>query len=734
MMRIRIGAAFLVTLLILQVVPAYAGEQPPGEVKPAMTTVGLNDLNSTSEGGLELLTEDQAVKIFSQVFPSLCQGKNFTVEFQDEDINGHPSWRINLKGYGDFWPEYNDAQELLGGVVDAITGEITGFHYRPDLGFYRGKKVSLTREQAGRIAGEFVRKMLPDKISQLTLNPTSQEGLIPGEGYHTYYSFTWQRLNNSILVDWDSVRVGVDAYSGLVTSYNYCWHDMELPEVSKVIAADKIMDDLLDEIGLFLAYTRFSTHLRFGDQLQLIYQLNTTALFVDARSGNWLDSRGQIINPADSRIYNQTFNMINSGAVLSDNQSRNLISYDEARSTAQEFFHSQGLKGEVRKSGGGRGPDGQDEYWYFSLENTPDNIRQDLSVMIDAYSGMIKGFSYHGRLNPVKGEPLTYEQALTRARAVIEKYHPKNADQIVLNKNWQVIGEPEGRYYFRFTRLLNGIPLENDDIIVVIDGNSGKVVEYQVDWHPVKSMSAVKLLDEKRARQIFKDRFPLELVYAFPWDEGTPAKGAILVYRIPAFQRLNAVTGEVFDRLMVNKPDVTKLTLQTADPALSLLAENGLLLDRQFVNPVTRREALKALIAATNPRRMYARADDVQLHIPDIDENDPDLLTFKLAVKRGIIPDGDLVKAEQGISREEWAEWVVKALGYEEIASNKISVAVPFRDASKITPSKSNFVGLAYGLNVVGADKEGYFHPDKGVKWSDLAASTGQIAVSQVKQ
>ncbi|MGI6435265.1 MAG: hypothetical protein ACOX0F_07890 [Syntrophomonadaceae bacterium] len=75
---------------------------------------------------------------------------------------------------------------------------------------------------------------------------------------------------------------------------------------------------------------------------------------------------------------------------------------------------------------------------------------------------------------------------------------------------------------------------------------------------------------------------------------------------------------------------------QWSAPALAMLNENGLFTGA--VNPdetITRREALKAVLVATNPRAYYSYARGKEVQLDDITKEDPDLESFALAVKPG---------------------------------------------------------------------------------------------------
>lgn len=163
-------------------------------------------------------------------------------------------------------------------------------------------------------------------------------------------------------------------------------------------------------------------------------------------------------------------------------------------------------------------------------------------------------------------------------------------------------------------------------------------------------------------------------------------------------------------------------------PALSMLNENGLLTGT--VNPdeaITRREALKAVLAATNPRAYYSYARSKQIELDDIKAEDPDYETFALAASRGIIPPWGQFDPDGYINREELAVWVIKSLGYDNIAQIKNPITTPVKDAGKISANRYNYVGLAYGLGIITPDGNNNLRSLDKVSRAEMAIMASRI-------
>lgn len=222
--------------------------------------------------------------------------------------------------------------------------------------------------------------------------------------------------------------------------------------------------------------------------------------------------------------------------------------------------------------------------------------------------------------------------------------------------------------------------------------------------------------------------FPLRLTYAITDRNNDQARTARLVYSLPSFQRVDAVTGQALD-LQQPPPAAGGFSV----PELSLLAENGLFPGKpgQEQLPVTRRQALKAVVMSTNPRRIWSHADEIQLSLTDIAATDPDHINFKLAVKRGIIPNRGRFDPDSHISREEISTWLVKAIGYDDIARLTVPIVLPFADADRIKAGYRNYVGLTCGLGLLGADDQGCFSPGDPITWEELATVASKLAATR---
>ncbi|HEX3010738.1 MAG TPA: YcdB/YcdC domain-containing protein, partial [Syntrophomonadaceae bacterium] len=522
---------------------------------------------------------------------------------------------------------------------NAKSGDILNLDFNPKSEFYLGKQISLTREQAQKIAQQFLVKIQPDKAGALKLK--TDDSLYPSydRNIRLYFNFTWQREVNGLAVDWDNISIGVDAYTGLISHYTYNWNEAELPALGEMLDREKLQEKLIKDIGLVTCY-RYENDMygQSSGKIIPVYQLNTASYFVDARSGRFLDYYGRTIPNKDIRAYDKDFMPLANSAINEPPWPTKQIDPEIAKKAAQDFFVSMGYKGEIRKSGsgGGSGPGYRDEHWLYSLQDP--QLDNELQIDVNAFTGEVVGFHFNENTNGTAN--LNYDQALSKAWAAVQKYDPGKIDQIALNHNmyWD---DNRSSYNYEFTRLVNGIPFNRDAIRVIVNSKSGEITAYNREWRPVQIEALPKLISLDEARAQIWSQNALTLSYVFPRDNQYKTAGdSIPVYRLP-YTEINACTGKPIS--ITNEKSEMSIPKEVWDghwaaPALSLLKANGLMNSKavQADDVITRRDILKVLVAATNPSIYYGDEYNFELKLTDIPANDADLGSFKMAVNRKI--------------------------------------------------------------------------------------------------
>ncbi len=119
-------------------------------------------------------------------------------------------------------------------------------------------------------------------------------------GEEKSYSFQFVRKIDKAYVQDNGIYVTVDAVSGMVTSYNLSWNEVDFPAQDNVIALEKAYDVLFEEVGLELKYivpNRYDLDIssRKNQEAILVYGLkNHKHANIDANTGVILDYNGKV--------------------------------------------------------------------------------------------------------------------------------------------------------------------------------------------------------------------------------------------------------------------------------------------------------------------------------------------------------------------------------------------------------------------------------------------------------
>jgi uncharacterized membrane protein YkoI len=181
----------------------------------------------------------------------------------------------------------------------------------------------------------------------------------------------------------------------------------------------------------------------------------------------------------------------------------------------------------------------------------------EMTVQVDAVTGDVLSMY---RWKPgsssqpvVKLPKITQGQAEKIALELLEKLQPEKS------RHFELVQEPDqpvlvvnpygpARYQFYFQRFFQEIPFPANSVRIVLDGDTGEVLEYSFSWDQVTLQVPEKILDQAAAEKIFQDEFGMELIYFRPVAEKRGQKMPVkFVYRVkePARVIIDAATGEI---------------------------------------------------------------------------------------------------------------------------------------------------------------------------------------------
>ncbi len=362
---------------------------------------------------------------------------------------------------------------------------------------------------------------------------------------------------------------------------------------------------------------------------------------------------------------------------------------------------------------------------------------------------------------------ITYEDAKTKAVELVKKQLPWLSDQLYVREpseaelNRQNNGNRQ--YSITFVHQIDGARIDNDSIQVNIDAYTGDIQDYWVSMSDFEYPSQTPpVIGQDKAVDAWMNYYKLELTYVtemsfqingepvpvekyklmvasgeLKGDAGDIQSTTKLVYRLVAKPLdesviLDAQTGqwrssESGDPTTLIKPKAADVEGHWAQRELELMvAYKALDLQDGKVRPnqvITRGELIKMLVLAMNSGRppiLYA-GDQSTAKFDDVAATSAYYPYIQNAVQQNLIDLGDgSFNPEGKVDREEMAELIVKALGYNALAEHGDIFNVAFKDESKV--KKKGQAAIVVGLHIMSLTG-GNFLPERQVTRAEAAAA-----------
>lgn len=688
------------------------------------------------------VSKDEALRIARDLFPELLAGKDLNAELADDYWEDVPVWQIGFQetAYSGGRTEYLDI------ALNAKTGKLKRMYYNgPSTGLEQGD-VPITEETARQRAEAFAKKFCPAEFARSRL--VERDYIYQPSGVlKNQYSFYWTRVEKGIPVLEEGISVGVDVFSGRLVNFNVNWrHDVVFPEPG--VLPQGLESKIMRELGLYLCY-QIAGSSRTGPgevpEAALVYQLNSQGtLRINPGNGEAVTGEGETMPLNRYRRFINLPEPVAGGGVVTEPgpvAPAQKISQADAVRAAQEFFQKLGLEGEVTQIGGGSTGGGvfHDQFWSYSLregEGGRSGQSRHGNVGINVYTGEVWNYnnSEFERSGPVSGlsPGIGRDAAREKALAFIRLVAPDKMGQVVEDRQDPANAGYNGFHHFSFSRLVNGIVFPQDKIIVEVGGD-GTIVHYNCNWHRVRFPSAGEVIGMEEAEKIFLANNRLKFVYFFPLagEELRPGKKPVPVLMFEPYNEwaIDACTGEpvILNQVVVQPKEKTGLEIPAghwAAAPLSILASSGLLPAEGFEpdGPVSRREALRVLMSIPGRYGPDQQDSSIQVSFNDLNLNDPDYGLIQNAVRRGLLAGGGNFYPEQPILREDLAIWLVRALGYGEVAGMTVKIELKTADAGLVSDEAYNYAAIACGLGLFKGDQEGLLRPLEETTWAELAA------------
>ncbi|MDF2591589.1 MAG: peptidase [Clostridia bacterium] len=188
--------------------------------------------------------------------------------------------------------------------IDAVTKEFKALYtYYSNQDNEKGK-TALTKEQAKKLAEEFLMNVQPGKFKNSQLREsTDMFGIMPA--YQNGFRFNYIRVENGIPCPSNALTVTINEYTGEITSYNTAWSNVSFPAPNKAITLEKAYETLFNNVKFGMEYIYHFPNINDYEkrETKLAYSLENINILMDANSGQMLNYDGTPVKSSNKLAY-----------------------------------------------------------------------------------------------------------------------------------------------------------------------------------------------------------------------------------------------------------------------------------------------------------------------------------------------------------------------------------------------------------------------------------------------
>jgi len=726
-------AGLLVSAILM--LPASALAMTESATDPMPTVVNGTSKEPPAEGLVAVkVTRDEAIAIAKKHFAIPADLGEPNVSTQQSRTGA--SWAMDWQS-----PSKSADQVFISVIVDAVNGNVLHYSYsknQPDAAL----QLSYTRDEAKAVAEEWLAKLVPAEYRTALRMIDSPMGVSYYGG--SAYEFAWMRMAGEHGVAQDGVSFTVDASTGQMVGYRLNWQADTTFVLPEKLLSRAEAEAAYRKQPMVLQYMEFAKRGTDEREWRLVYQPLTGQFEEMDQSGNLIDWDGKPVDltrlseysavPAPAKPYKAPAKPLSQEEALAVAKA---ISGQKSEPTSSNY--SENGESEKRLA------------WEFSwfTEATEDQSYSNSSVQIDAATGLVTNFYAWSEQEPfAKGEkaPVSLADAQAKAVEFIRSARPDLAGNLRMEL-FDRYGSREGDYQppsysIGFQFMKNGLPVANREARVEIDARSGEVRGFWSsgleDLSKVEFPSAKAGITAEEAMKVFLENQGIASVWS-SFGEYGEATQTMLVWAPStrlSIQTIDATSGAPLDWEGRNLIEATRrptdIAGHFAEREIELLWARGVfdLKDGKF-NPneaVSVEDLARWIILARGLRPFYAYdfygARGLKAEAATELSTNSASAYFGAAMQNGIILPEDFEGIEDlsgPISRELFALWASRAMGYGRIATMGAKIEMAFADKGQVSPKYANAVAILGGLGIVSADVKGNFNPQRSLTRGEAA-------------
>lgn len=599
---------------------------------------------------------------------------------------------------------------------------------------------SYLKKELEKTAASFIKSMNPTIANKISLFETNYTGIHEGN-----YEYQYVRMENGIQLPDNFVTVYVDSISGEVARYNVNWnYETKVPSSKAKLTKEEAYKTISQQVKMNLSYRMNYQWIGTGEntvldkKAYLVYEPSQTYIAVNAVTGEVYNTKSEW-NEKETTKDSAAANEMATGSAMKDGgltqqeldkiaDLQKLISKQKAIdiiSNHKKLYIDKSLNSYDANLE--QVADGQ-YVWYISLNDSrPYDVKKEkeyyrayANATVDAKTGKILSFSASIKSNydssNQKWNTVKVKYDAKAAQEILEKFikeshsdqfkktklSSQTPDYIAFMKNEST--PVYGGYRYNYNRFNEGIEFVYNSINGSVDGVTGKIYEFNVNWDdnivfesPKKAISPEKAFEYYMKDDGFKMVYEINQVHTFDpnykgtdkFFEGSDAysyKEEIrLVYSTNIYPyMISPFTGEKLDY----SGDVYQV-----DSAFSYTD-----------------------ITDTDENRNILLFADMNIGFEGPHFLDKNIVTpaelESLLTKIGYYSNSDSPKIQgTTISREELAYYLVNLLGLKEVAALKGIYLTGYLDQHNIQPLYHGSVAIAKGFGFITEDAGNLLNP-----------------------
>lgn len=608
------------------------------------------------------------------------------------------------------------------------------------ISYYTNNRVNSDEIQFAKYTGAEMKDMAAAWLSSVNPGWMSQlpddASQYPETGsvYSQMDSVSFRRMVNGLPFCGDSVRITVNNRTGEIVSMYADWTYLDtIPAADSAVSVKDAGAQFLQKSPMTLTYQQAGD----SDNAVLVYTPKNTGLKLNGRTGEefvpyvyrGVSGGGGSAAP----MANESADMeAGKNAALSESEIANIQEVAGLLSEAELRARAEGLKGTgiedarfmsctyqnlVDWKDDAKTSEYRANLSYMTFDESTEKEEMHFSVTMDAVTGELLSYSSYPSNYDQKEAELSAKDALSKA----EFFASGNAaEQFAKTKAEEQEEETPQKsdYYFTFVRHENDVPFDRNFISVSVDKNTGRICSFHKSWSKDMTFESPDgILSAERAGELLMEKAGMSLSYALAQNGEKAAVELMYQLNPETPYYIGAKTGDLlnydggaYDPAESKTVFPEDLDGHYAQTQVYALIESGVL-------TLDENETAFRPDEAINQKDLLAFVSGLKMgHIPYRAETDSLLSTAR---RYGIITES--IDPDAIASREDGVVFIIRALGYDKVASLTGIFQTNFEDEDQITEGRNGYVALARGFGIIGGDENNCFQPQDNLTRGDAA-------------